>query len=116
MGPERHTFSLSDVSGWADVSRTLLAIAKALATEPGQTLTVPWPEGEVAWDVVGKFYGQRTDLTPAQAIEQRDKLRKNTHVQFPPLPHASLRSRQALAEHQEALGDEANTQALIAQH
>jgi hypothetical protein len=113
VGGERHTFSLSDVSGWADVSRTLLAIAKALATEPGQTLTVPWPEGEVAWDVVGKFYGKPTDLTPAQAIEHRDELQKNTKVQFPPLPHASLRSRKAMAEHQEALGDEANTQALI---
>lgn len=112
-GGKKLTFSLTDDSGWAEVSRTLLETAKALAPEPEQTLRCPWPSGQVPWDVVGKFYHQPFDSGPAQVAKYRKILINNPNFEFPPLPFASLRSPQALVEQQTALGDDINAHTLV---
>jgi hypothetical protein len=108
-----HTFSLRDDSGWSDVSRTLLSVASAIAPAPGQAFDYPWPDGEVPMYTVGRFYNVPIDLTPAQAVEHRKKLVADTPFEFPPVTHAQQRSVGALAQYEEALGDDANLQALI---
>ncbi|MGR3888558.1 hypothetical protein [Pseudomonas sp. 1152_12] len=107
------TFSLTDDSGWSDVSRTLLSIAKVIAPEAGQAFSYPWPEGEVPFYTVGRFYNEPVDLTPAQFTLHRKKLLKNVGFEFPPLAYASLRSAEAIAGLSEALGDDADRHALI---
>ncbi|KAF2409710.1 hypothetical protein ACMSI6_08540 [Pseudomonas antarctica] len=108
-----HTFSLKDDSGWSDVSRTLLSIAKVIAPEAGQAFSYPWPQGEVPCYTVGRFYNEPIDLTPAQFTLHRKKLLKNVGFEFPPLAYASLRSAEAIAGLNEALGDDADRHALI---
>ena len=109
------TFSLTDDSGWSDISRTLLSIAKTLAPERGQAFSYPWPVGQVPLYTVGRFYNQPIDLSPAQTLEHRRKLWKKAHFEFAPLPTAlaSLRSAKATAQQHRALGDDANRHALI---
>lgn len=108
-----HTFSLRDDSGWSDVSRTLLSVASAIAPAPGQAFDYPWPDGEVPMYTVGRFYNVPIDLTPAQAAEHRKKLIAGAPFEFPPVTHAQQRSTGALADYEQALGDDANRQALI---
>lgn len=108
------TFSLGDDSGWSDVSRTLLSIAKAIAPNLGQAFSYPWPDGEVPFYTVGRFYSQPIDLTPAQQVSHRKKLQDGAPFEFAPVAHASLRSVEALAQQQKLLGDDANRHALIA--
>lgn len=109
-----HTFSMTDDSGWSDVSRTLLSIAKVIAPIPGHAFLYPWPEGKVPFYTVGRFYGAPIDLTPKQATLHRKALSDGVKYEFKPLANASLRSVEALKQQTEVLGDDANHQALIA--
>ncbi|MFT0473976.1 hypothetical protein ACMSI6_08530 [Pseudomonas antarctica] len=113
VGDKRHTFSLLDTSGWSDVSRTLLSIAKTIAPEPDQTLDYPWPVGKVPIFEVSRFYNQPAFVTPRQAIVQLKKLKERARFTFEQMPYASRRSPEALQQQQVALGDDANTHALI---
>ena len=113
LGGKTYTFSLKDDSGWSDVSRVLLSIAKAIAPESGQPFNYPWPDGEVPLNTVGRFYQEPIDLSPAQATLHRKKLQRGSAFEFKPVAHASLRSAAALAEQQTARGDDANRHALI---
>lgn len=108
------TFSLSDDSGWTDVSRVILSIARAIAPGRGQAFSYPWSEGKVPLYVVGRFYGMPIDLSPAQAAAHRKKLQKGEPPQFPPLRYGEQRSVVALAVQDKALGDDANHHALLA--
>ncbi|WP_146151452.1 hypothetical protein [Pseudomonas sp. R9.37] len=108
------TFTLRDDSGWSDVSRTLLSIARVIAPQPGQGFSYPWPEGKVPLYTVGRFYNQPIDLTPAQAALHRKKLANKALFEFAPSAYASLRSAEALALQQTALGDDADRHALMA--
>ena len=107
------TFTLRDDSGWSDVSRTLLSIARVIAPQPGQGSSYPWPEGKVPLYTVGQFYNQPIDLTPAQAALHRKKLANKALFAFAPSAYASLRSAEALTRQQTALGDDANRHALM---
>lgn len=107
-------FTLRDDSGWSDVSRTLLSIARVIAPQPGQGFSYPWPEGKVPLYTVGQFYNQPIDLTPAQAALHRKKLANKALFAFAPSAYASLRSAEALAQQQTALGDDADRHALMA--
>lgn len=107
-------FTLRDDSGWSDVSRTLLSIARVIAPQPGQGFSYPWPEGKVPLYTVGQFYNQPIDLTPAQAALHRKKLANKALFAFAPSAYASLRSAEALALQQTALGDDADRHALMA--
>lgn len=107
-------FTLRDDSGWSDVSRTLLSIARVIAPQPGQGFSYPWPEGKVPLYTVGRFYNQPIDLTPAQAALHRKKLANKALFAFAPSAYASLRSAEALAQQQTALGDDADRHALMA--
>lgn len=107
------TFSLGDNSGWSDVSRTLLSSAKALVSKHGPELSYPWPQGKVPLSTVGRFYGKPIDLSPAQAAQHRKKLQEGASFEFAPVAHASLRSVEALAAQEEALGDDVNIHAFI---
>ena len=107
-------FTLRDDSGWSDVSRTLLSIARVIAPQPGQGFSYPWPEGKVPLYKVGRFYNQPIDLTPAQAALHRKKLANKALFAFAPSAYASLRSAEALAQQQTALGDDADRHALMA--
>lgn len=109
-----HTFSLMDDSGWADVSRTLLSIARVIAPNPGQAFSYPWPDGKVPLYTVGRFYGAPIDLTPAQASLHRQKLRSGARFEFAPVANALQRSPEALTKQGTELGDDANRDALIA--
>jgi hypothetical protein len=109
-----HTFSMKDDSGWSDVSRTLLSIAKVIAPNPGHAFLYPWPEGKVPLSTVGHFYDEPIDLTPKQATLHRKALSEGGEFEFKPLANASLRSVEALKQQTEALGDDANRHALIA--
>ena len=109
-----HTFSMKDDSGWSDVSRTLLSIAKVIAPNPGHAFFYPWPEGKVPLSTVGQFYGEPIDLTPNQATQHRKALSDGAKFEFKPLANASLRSVEALKTQTEALGDDANRHAFIA--
>lgn len=113
VGGKPQTFSLVDDSGWADVSRTLLSVASAIAPKAGQAFSYPWPDGKVPLSTVGRFYNTPIDLTPAQAALHRKKLMANALFEFAPVPFVSQRSAKALAQQREALGDEANRHALI---
>ncbi|MGA9703522.1 hypothetical protein [Pseudomonas sp.] len=113
VGGKEQTFSLDDDSGWAEVSRALLATAKALAPEPGQTLNCPLPSGDLPWAVVGKFYHFPFDMGPAQVAKYRKQLVSDPNFEFPPLPFASLRSPSALVEQETVMGDEVDCQSLI---
>lgn len=108
------TFSLSDDSGWPDVSRVLLSIARVIAPRPGQAFSYPWPEGKVPLYVVGRFYGVPIDLSPAQAADHRKKLQKGEIPEFPPSGYGVQRSVAALEEQRKVLGDDANHHALLA--
>lgn len=108
------TFTLRDDSGWSDVSRTLLSIARVIAPQPGHGFSYPWPEGKVPLYTVGQFYNQPIDLTPAQAALHRKKLANKALFAFAPSAYASLRSAEALALQQTALGDDADRHALMA--
>ncbi len=108
------TFTLRDDSGWSDVSRTLLSIARVIAPQPGHGFSYPWPEGKVPLYTVGRFYNQPIDLTPAQAALHRKKLANKVLFEFAPSAYASLRSAEALAQQQTALGDDADRHALMA--
>ncbi|WP_146120401.1 hypothetical protein [Pseudomonas poae] len=114
VGGKIRLFSLRDDSGWSDVSRALLSIAKAIAPLPQQAFNYPWREGEVPLYTVGRFYNEPIDLTPAQAVLYRRKLAQKTRFEFAPVAHASERSVEASARQQVLLGDEANRHALIA--
>ncbi|WP_369302437.1 hypothetical protein [Pseudomonas sp. N2-5-1-1] len=107
------TFTLRDDSGWSDVSRTLLSIARVIAPQPGHGFSYPWPEGKVPLYTVGRFYNQPIDLTPAQAALHRKKLANKALFEFAPSAYASLRSAEALAQQQTALGDDADRHALM---
>jgi hypothetical protein len=107
------TFSLKDDSGWADISRVLLLIARAIAPMPGQAFNYPWPDGKVPLYTVGRFYGEPIDLSPSQAAAHRKKLKEGASFEFAPLQHASQRSVEALAKQDVALGDDANRHALL---
>lgn len=107
------TFSLWDDSGWSDVSRTLLSIARGIAPEHGRAFNYPWPDGKVPLYTAGRFYNQPIDLTPKDAALYRKKLLEKTTFEFPPLPYASQRSVEALTVLQKSLGDDANRHALI---
>lgn len=107
------TFSLKDDSGWADISRVLLSIARVIAPMPGQAFNYPWPEGKVPSYTVGRFYGEPIDLSPSQAAAHREKLKAGATFEFAPLQHASQRSIEALAQQNEALGNDANRHALL---
>lgn len=108
------TFSLEDDSGWPDVSRALLTAAKALTSEPGQTLSVPWggAKGEMPLEVVAKFYGEPLGLTLGQATARSKALLENPRFSAP-AGNTSTRSETVLAAQQELLGDDANNHALI---
>ena len=108
------TFTLKDDSGWSDVSRVLLSIARAIAPMPGQAFNYPWPDGKVPLYTVGRFYGEPIDLSPSQAAAHREKLIEGAAFEFAPVGRASQRSVEALAEQGKALGDDANRHALIA--
>lgn len=108
------TFSLKDDSGWSDVSRVLLSIARGIAPMPGQAFNYPWPDGKVPLYTVGRFYGEPIDLSPSQAASHRKKLKDGAAFEFAPVGHASQRSVEALAEQGKAQGDDANRHALIA--
>ncbi|MGX5796282.1 hypothetical protein ACWHY4_21335 [Pseudomonas sp. E2-15] len=110
---KEQTFSLKDDSGWSDISRTLLSIAKAIAPEYGQAFSYPWPDGEVPLYTVGRFYNKPIDLSPAQAVEHRKRLAEKALFEFAPVAHASLRSAEAIAQQQKSLGEDANRHALI---
>ncbi len=107
------TFTLRDDSGWSDVSRTLLSIARVIAPQPEHGFSYPWPEGKVPLYTVGRFYNQPIDLTPAQAALHRKKLANKALFEFAPSAYASLRSAEALAQQQTALGDDADRHALM---
>ncbi|WP_404485210.1 hypothetical protein ABWL43_25620 [Pseudomonas sp. HT11] len=107
------TFTLRDDSGWSDVSRALLSIARVIAPQPGHGFSYPWPEGKVPLYTVGRFYNQPIDLTPAQAALHRKKLANKALFEFAPSAYASLRSAEALAQQQTALGDDADCHALM---
>ena len=107
------TFSLRDDSGWSDVSRTLLSIARVIAPEHGRAFSYPWPDGKVPFYTAGHFYNQPIDLSPKDAALHRKKLLEKTTFEFPPLPYASQRSVEALTVLQKSLGDDANRHALI---
>lgn len=109
-----HTFSLEDNSGWSDISRVLLSIARVIAPKPGQAFSYPWPDGKVPLYTVGRFYAEPIDLSPSQAAAHREKLRAGSAFEFAPVGHASQRSVEALVEQGKALGDDANRHALIA--
>ena len=51
-----HTFSLEDNSGWSDISRVLLSIARVIAPKPGQAFSYPWPDGKVPLYTVCLLY------------------------------------------------------------
>lgn len=108
------TFSLSDDSSWSDVSRVLLSIARVIAPRPGQAFSYPWSEGKVPLSVVGRFYGEPIDLSPAQAADHRKKLQKGEPLEFAPLGYGAQRSVAALEEQRKALGNDANHHALLA--
>lgn len=108
------TFSLKDDSGWADVSRVLLSIARGIAPMPGQAFNYPWPDGKVPFYTVGRFYGEPIDLSPSQAASHIKKLKEGAAFEFAPVGHAAQRSVEALAEQGKAQGDDANRHALIA--
>ncbi|MGU3308516.1 hypothetical protein ACLBW8_19905 [Pseudomonas sp. M5A4_2d] len=108
------TFSLKDDSGWSDVSRVLLSIARVIAPMPGQAFNYPWPDGKVPLYTVGRFYGEPIDLSPSQAASHREKLNEGAAFEFAPVGHALQRSVEALAEQGKAQGDDANRHALIA--
>ncbi|WP_395610391.1 hypothetical protein [Pseudomonas sp. B22129] len=110
---QAHTFSLADDSGWSDVSRTLLSIARVIAPKPGQVFSYPWPEAKVPLYTVGRFYGEPIDLSPAQARLHRQKLKNGTRFEFAPMAYTLQRSAQALTKQITGLGDDANHQALI---
>lgn len=108
------TFSLTDDSGWSDISRVLLSIAKAIAPMSGQAFDYPWPEGKVPLYTVGRFYGEPVDLSPSQAASHIKQLKEGRAFEFAPVKQALQRSVEALAGHEEALGNEANRHALLA--
>ena len=108
------TFTLSDDSGWFDISHTLLSVARLFAPEPGQEVGYPLSgrDDEVTFDLVARFYGDPAKPTPAQASARREALRQNSRLELPD-SYAAARSDAALSAHQEALGDAANHHALI---
>lgn len=108
------TFSLKDDSGWSDVSRLLLSIARVIAPARGQAFSYPWPEGKVPLHTVGRFYAAPIDLTPSQAASHIEKLKAGSAFEFAPVGHAPQRSIEALKEQGKALGDDANHHALLA--
>lgn len=113
VGGKKHTFSLSDESGWSDVSRGLLSAAKIIVPESSGVIVYPWPEGKVPMAEVGGFYDQPLFLTLAQAHLQLRKLKEFESFSFVPSRYASQRSPEALEEQQIILGDAANDHALI---
>ncbi|WP_231422555.1 hypothetical protein [Pseudomonas sp. Leaf59] len=114
VGDKEHTFSLTDNSGWSEICGTLLSIANVIAPEPGQTLDLPWPAGKVPMFLVGKFYNEPIDLSPAQAQQKLAGLQARSSFSFKQMSHASQRSPESLEQKQTALGDDANNHALIA--
>ncbi|MGX5796284.1 hypothetical protein ACWHY4_21345 [Pseudomonas sp. E2-15] len=113
VGDKKQTFSLMDTSGWSDVSNTLLSIAKVIAPGRDQTLNYPWPEGKVPMFEVSRFYNQPVLHTVLEATAQLKKLEEHASFAFEHMTYASQRSPDALQEQKIALGDEANTHALI---
>lgn len=96
------TFSLSDTSGWGQVSGPLLAAAKVIAPEDKGALRVRFGDGftQVSAKVVANFQGIALPKNRSQASEQ---IRHLAHQKaFDPVPSddrlrpASSRSAQAL--------------------
>ena len=114
VGGSIKTFSLSDHSGWPDISRTLLAIAKVFAPEPGQELVYPLygRDDQVPLNLVAQFYGEPTSSTTAQVTARVRQLIANPGFELPE-KYVMERSDEALSAHQKALGDNADRHALM---
>ncbi|WP_457415546.1 dermonecrotic toxin domain-containing protein [Pseudomonas sp. SDO524_S393] len=97
------TFTLSDTSGWGQISGPLLAAAKVIAPENRDPLRVRLADGStrVSAKVVANFQGIPLPETPSQANEQIKHLRlQNAFDPIPaddPIRPASKRSTHALA-------------------
>lgn len=102
------TFTLSDTSGWGQVSGPLLAAAKVIAPENRGPLRVRLAEGstQVSAKVVANFQGIPLPKSTSQANEQIRHLRlQNAFDPIPPNDHvrpASSRSPHALAVQRQA--------------
>lgn len=114
VGSSIKTFSLTDDSGWSDISRTLLSISKVFAPEPGQEFVYPFygRDGQVPLNLVAQFYGEPTPSTSAQVTTRVRQLIGNPSFELPDR-YVPARSDEALSIHQQALGDDADRHALI---
>lgn len=114
VGGSIKTFSLSDDSGWSDVSRTLLSVAKVFAPEPGQALIYPLygRDDQLHFRLVAQFYGEPLLSTTAEVTARARQLSVNPNFSLPD-QYVSARSDAALSAHQQALGDNADRHALI---
>lgn len=107
------TFSLSDDSGWADVSRTLLAVGRVFAPEHGQAVRYPGSgQGGVSMTLVAQFYNEPDLFDGAQVSVRLKQLTDNPGFNLDER-HLSTHSDAALALHRQALGDEANRHSLV---
>lgn len=85
-GENKKTFTLTDNSGWGQVSGPLLAAAKVISPVPGQRLRVQLGEGfiEVRPKLVADFHGETLPTSRSQASDQ---VRRLEHDQaFNPIP------------------------------
>lgn len=113
VGNAWKTFSLTDDSGWAEVSRAVLAAARRIAPGPGEILSGVLPKGDLPWGVVGAFYLRPFELSPEQVSSFHKRYVEKGHFDFPTDPYGALRSPEEFAKHEERLGDSINTHALI---
>lgn len=105
-------FTRFDGSGWAEVSRTLMSIAKVIAPQPEQKLDYPWRNGEVPVSLVAAFYAEPVNQTAEHVAIRAKQLEADPHLSVPE-DHRSERSLEALSIQRKALGDDANLHALI---
>lgn len=105
-------FTRFDGSGWAEVSRTLMSIAKVIAPQAGQKLDYPWRNGEVPVSLVAAFYAEPVNPTAEQVVIRAKQLEADPHLSVPE-NHRSERSVEALSIQRKALGNDANLHALI---
>ncbi|MFC6339313.1 hypothetical protein GIR22_17780 [Pseudomonas sp. CCM 7891] len=92
---ETKTFSLTDNSGWRQVSGPLLDAGKVIAPEPGQSLFVSFANGETATSmkVIAKFYAEPT---PPDADTSRQRISQLNREKTFNAPENDKQSPQAL--------------------
>lgn len=114
VGGAIKTFSLSDDSGWSDISRTLLSISKVFAPETGQTFVYPLygRDDQVPLVVVEQFYGEPKSSSTTEVHARIRQLLEKPGFDLPD-NYVTPRSDEALSAHRQALGDNANRHALI---